>query len=327
MSEEPSTRRSAVRAGARRHPLTVFLALVLVPGWALLSVPVLASYGLLPGGRLPVELFALVVTLLVMLPAALWVTWAVDGSSGVRDLWARTVRWRIGLGWWSALLLALPLTTLAVGLALGGSVSAADPVRALLPRAAQVLVALLVVHLWEETVWAGFLQTRLERRHGLVTAALLTALPFTAVHVPLLLLADPGSAGPPGPGAVLRDVGLLLVLAAALRLMVGVVLRAAADSLLAVAVLHAVFNASNNAGGLVDGVLSGADQGLAAAVAVALLTAAAALLVRERLSRAYRAPAPQPELASGSRSAVPALPDLPRPRTPARAEPPPVPIP
>ena len=91
-----------------RHPLTVFLALVLVPGWAVLSVPVLASRGVLPGGRLPVEPFALAVTLLVMLPAALRVTWVVDGRRGVRDLLARSARWRIAARWWGAALLALP---------------------------------------------------------------------------------------------------------------------------------------------------------------------------------------------------------------------------
>jgi membrane protease YdiL (CAAX protease family) len=58
-----------------------------------------------------------------------------------------------------------------------------------LAGAVSVLIALLVIHLWEETVWAGFMQTRLERRHSLPVAALLTAVPFAAIHLPLQLIA------------------------------------------------------------------------------------------------------------------------------------------
>jgi ABC-type glycerol-3-phosphate transport system permease component len=39
-------------------------------------------------------------------------------------------------------------------------------------------------------VWAGFFQARLKGRFNLVLAAVLTALPFAGVHVPLLLLSD-----------------------------------------------------------------------------------------------------------------------------------------
>jgi hypothetical protein len=44
----------------------------------------------------------------------------------------------------------------------------------------------------------------------------------------------------------------LLILGVAVRLMMGVFLRAAADSVRAVGILHQVFDASNNRGGLVD---------------------------------------------------------------------------
>jgi membrane protease YdiL (CAAX protease family) len=34
----------------------------------------------------------------------------------------------------------------------------------------------LLINLWEEAAWAGFLQTRLERRHNFFLAALLTGI-------------------------------------------------------------------------------------------------------------------------------------------------------
>src|SRR3712207_7962977 len=46
-----------------------------------------------------------------------------------------------------------------------------------------VVTAVLLVHLWDETVWAGFFQGRLQRRHGFLPAAALTAVPFAAVHL------------------------------------------------------------------------------------------------------------------------------------------------
>jgi Type II CAAX prenyl endopeptidase Rce1-like len=47
-----------------------------------------------------------------------------------------------------------------------------------------------VVNIWEETAWAGVVQTRLERRHSLLTAALLTAVPFAFTHWPLAFLGE-----------------------------------------------------------------------------------------------------------------------------------------
>jgi hypothetical protein len=102
-----------------RRPLTAFLVLLFGVGWPLMSVPALTAHGVLPGGPLPQEPFALGTTLLVMLPAALWVTAVADGRPAVRALLRRAVRWRFGAGWWAAVLLALPVLTLTVGLVAG----------------------------------------------------------------------------------------------------------------------------------------------------------------------------------------------------------------
>ena len=281
--EASTAEASGITALAARRPLTVFLALVFGLGWPVLAVPVVAEHGLIPGGELPVEIFALAVTLFVMLPAALWVTAASEGRSAVRQLLGRAFRWRFRLRWWVLVLLAVPITTLALGLAVGGSLHTVRAVENLLAGAASALIAWLVIHLWEETVWAGFLQTRLERRYSLLVAALLTAVPFAAMHLPLLLIGDVTVR------SVLVDVAGLLFLAVALRLMIGVFLRGAADSVLAAGILHAVFNASNNEGALVDNFLDGANQNVVGPVAMVLATAVLAACIRERLGRSFRA--------------------------------------
>ncbi|SDM46865.1 CAAX protease self-immunity [Geodermatophilus siccatus] len=270
------TAAGGLRGRVARRPLTAFLVLVAVVGWPLMSLPALTTHGVLPGGPLPQEPFALGTTLLVMLPAALWVTAVADGRSAVRVLLRRAVQWRFGAGWWAAVLLALPVLTLAVGVAAGQGLQTGDLLATLASGALSVVAAVLLVHLWEETVWAGFFQGRLERRHGFLAAAALTAVPFAAVHLPLAFIGDLT------PGGVGLAAGGLLVLGVLMRLLVGATVRGAAGSLLAAGIVHATFNASNNEGNLVDDLLAGGQPTLYAVVAAVLFTAGALLAVRGR---------------------------------------------
>ena len=258
------------------HPVTAFLLVALPLGWVVLGVPALAFHGLVPGAGLPFEVFALALTVLVMLPATVWVVSVAEGRAGVRRLLARTVRWRFGLGWWAAVLLAVPVGTVALGVLAGRSVDTADLPSVLLSGAVSALLPLFLVNLWEETVWAGFVQTHLERRHGLVAAAALTAVAFAAIHVPMLFAEEFS------PSSLLVGVGFLLAVALVFRLLAGIVLRGTAGSVLAVAVLHATWNASNSEGAVVDDVLSGGQPVLFAVLAVVLLTVVTAPVVRRR---------------------------------------------
>jgi uncharacterized protein len=270
------TRAGGLRGRVARRPLTAFLVLLFALGWPLASVPALTAHGVLPGGPLPQEPFALGTTLLVMLPAALWVTAVADGRPAVRALLRRAVRWRFGAGWWAAVLLGLPVLTLAVGLVAGSGLRTGDLLATLGSGALSVVTAVLLVHLWEETVWAGFFQGRLEQRHGLLGAALLTAVPFAMVHAPLSFTGDLA------PGRLALSIGGLLVLGVLLRLLVGATVRGAAGSLLAAGIVHATFNAANNEGSLVDDLLGGGEPSLYAVVAALLFTAGALLVLRDR---------------------------------------------
>ncbi len=270
---------TGVRGATARHPLTAFLVLVAVLGLPLMSVPALTAHGVLPGGELPQEPFALGITLLVMLPAALWVTSVADGPGAVRALLRRSVQWRFPARWWTAVLLALPALTLVLGLAAGRSLETGDLPATLGGAVFSVVTAVLLVHLWEETVWAGFFQGRLEERHGFLAAAALTAVPFAGVHVPLQFIDDVRL------GSALGQTALLLVLGVVIRLLVGAVVHAAAGSLLAAGLVHAVFNAANNEGNLVDDLLSGGQPSVLAMIAATLFAAAVLAVVRPGSSR------------------------------------------
>jgi uncharacterized protein len=258
---------TGLRGWLARRPLTGFLVIVLGLSWLLFAIPVLAFHGVIPGADLPVEVFALASTLLILLPMALWVTSITDGRAGVRALFARVFRWRFGIGWWLVVLFGLPVIALLLGLIFGGSLQTADLGPVLIKQLGSIVLAIVVINVWEETVWAGFFQTRLEARFNFVIAAVLTALPFAGVHVPLLLLEDQVSAL-----SILIGLAGLLILGVVVRLLMGVTLRAAADSVLAVGVLHQIFDASNNNGALVDSLLDGVDAGNMTQLAAVVLT-------------------------------------------------------
>jgi uncharacterized protein len=93
---------TGLRGWVARRPLAGFLVIVLGLSWLLLSIPVHAFHGVIPGANLPVEVFALAATLLILLPTALWVTSITDGRAGVRALFARVFVGGSALagGWW-----------------------------------------------------------------------------------------------------------------------------------------------------------------------------------------------------------------------------------
>jgi len=67
-----------------------------------------------------------------------------------------------------------------------------------------------------------------------------------------------------------------------------VVMRGARNSVLLVAVMHTVFNRTNNDNGIAASIVNGDARVLALPLAVIALTAVTALVIRARLSRAYR---------------------------------------
>jgi hypothetical protein len=87
------------------------------------------------------------------------------------------------------------------------------------------------------------------------------------VHVPLLLLDDHVSVQ-----SVLLGFAGLLILGVVIRLLMGVTMRGAADSVLAAGVLHQIFDACNNNGALIDSLLDGVDAGNMTQLATVVLT-------------------------------------------------------
>jgi uncharacterized protein len=164
------------RSFVARHPIGVLL----VAGTAFVWITQMAS--LLAGiDVMPAKLGELV----VLLGLAIWISAVVGGRREVRRLFAGLTRWRLGRRY-LLLIAAMPLITLGIAVATGTLRTPADGWAAVVVTYLMFLVLGAVAgNLWEETVWAGFVQGRLMAARGLLVASLLTAVPFFLMHLPL----------------------------------------------------------------------------------------------------------------------------------------------
>jgi uncharacterized protein len=226
---------SSFRGFARRRPIAMFLVIVLG-----LSLPVDAA--LLASGQDISP--GILLSVIFLLGGATLVTALSEGRVGVRRLFAGVIRWRMGLARFAVLVTAIPLLTLLVGAVTGTLMSPPDGwlnlVGSYLFRT--FIFGLLLVNLWEETAWGGFMQSRLMARRGLLIGSLLTAIPFFVIHIPNAF-AEQGLKNTSLEVAAI-NLSLLALVAPFFRYLLGTQLIDSGGSVLAIGLLHASFNAS-----------------------------------------------------------------------------------
>jgi len=235
-SAASTTGPGALRSLVRRHPVLAFA----VPA---IGLTVALQLGLLVSGRdvLPGK----VAELFILTGLAVAVTALVGGRAEVRRLYAGLLRWRIGVGRWLLVLFAVPAMTLAAAATTGTlGVPAQGWGGVAIKTVIVFLFVLLTASVWEEAAWTGLVQTRLMARSGLLRGSLLAAVPFCLVHLPLAFEAD-GWAGTTWSEALTAWAWMLAALPF-FRYLAGMLLIDSRGSVLAVAVLHASFNAAGS---------------------------------------------------------------------------------
>jgi membrane protease YdiL (CAAX protease family) len=229
MSTSTTHRPAPERSGADDGPLLTFAAVALPVGWVLLSIPLVVD--------VPVEPFVLGTLFLgLVLPAV--VLTRRDPSTSVRSLLADVVRLPRPTWLLVPAALLLPVATATVGALLGVGMALTGSF-ALTLALGNVLSSVLVVNLWEEMAWAGFVQRRATARWDYVGGSVLTALLFTGIHLPLSLY------GADGVGDVASNIAAMVVAGVGLRLLIGAFDIWGRGSILALALVHATFNASS----------------------------------------------------------------------------------
>jgi membrane protease YdiL (CAAX protease family) len=176
---------SALRRLVARHPVAAFLVMVYTVNIALALSPLLIRRDILPFGLAPYDSLGHIFG--VALPAFLVVA-AMSGKTGVRDLAHRSLRWRVGVRWYLIALLGVPVATVLCASALFGLA----PLNALVEKwqllftvvLPQLVLLIVFFNLAEEVGWTGFLQARLQERHGPLKASLIVTLPFALYHLP-----------------------------------------------------------------------------------------------------------------------------------------------
>lgn len=259
---------SRVTSFVGRHPVASYLVMAFAIFWAS-WMPVL-----LVGA--PPRLFSAIGVILGLALPAFLVTAATDGRAGVHDLLRRTLRWRVGIGRYLLAILAIPVGALLLAPLFLGSA----PLLGLLQNwsllftefVPQLLLALVTVQFFEELGWAGFVQHRLQSRHGALKASLLVALAFAFLHLPTYLSA------PISGESALRDLSVMAIvipLAICFRILITFAYNRTRFTVLIAAITHASFNKafeiiSPNVPGRLSEVLTFASVGVLALLAVVI---------------------------------------------------------
>jgi uncharacterized protein len=243
----PSAPMSSLRRFIMHHPVAAFLGLVYGISWLLFLPPFLSTtgIGLLPLA-IPVAPFLLLsVTLGLSLPAYI-VTRATRGREGIRDLRGRYTHWQVGIGWYLLALFGLPIADL-----LGASVwLGAVPLDAfvnrwqllftvLLPNA---LVGTILINLWEEGAWTGFLLPRLQERWGALISSVMVAAAMGLFHVPLIFILGGVSDTPIPPDRYWIYFVFLFIGIIPFRVLVTWLWNSSRGSVIIVALFHGAFN-------------------------------------------------------------------------------------
>jgi membrane protease YdiL (CAAX protease family) len=186
----------------------------------------------------------ILLSVILLLGAATLVTALSEGRVGVRRLFAGVIRWRMGFARFLVVVTAMPLLTLLVAALTGTLTSPAQGWLGLLGSYLfrTFIFGLLIVNLWEETAWGGFVQSRLMATRGLLIGSLLTAIPFFVLHIPNAF-AEEGLQNTSLEEAAL-NLSLIALVAPFFRYLIGTQLIDSGGSILAIGILHASFNAS-----------------------------------------------------------------------------------
>jgi membrane protease YdiL (CAAX protease family) len=184
---------TTIKAFIKSHPLLSFYALAFAITWGGLITVVGGPSKILGSPDLLGTRFAFVMLAWLAGPsvASLLMTGIVYGRKGLRDLFARMTKWRVGARWYGVALLTAPLLVTAILFAL--SLSSPEYLPTILTTSdkgallLQGIVGTFVGGIFEELGWTGFATHTLLRRmrHGVFATGLFVGVLWGVAHLPV----------------------------------------------------------------------------------------------------------------------------------------------
>lgn len=203
-----SRHRSPVRLGA------IFTAYAFAVSW-LCWFPVVASdHGI---GHIPSGVAPLLVILGTFGPflAASSIVSRASGFRGLREYVSQAFRWRVGIQWYAAALVApaaIRIAVISIHVAKGGSFQEfSNPASWLAVPSTFFIVLLIGGPTGEEFGWRGFLLQRVQPVFGLLGASLLIGVISSAWHIPLFLISGTAQSHLPFLLFAVRTVALSVI--------------------------------------------------------------------------------------------------------------------
>jgi uncharacterized protein len=315
-NQQPPNSSSSIRRVVARHPVTSFLIMAFVFGWGGMLPLLLSENG--PVTVLPIELpwmpFAAILSIFGLALPAFLVTAATDGKEGARELLSRIFRWRVGVHWYLLALFGLLLATLLGAIPFFGL----GPIEELAQKWELlftlylwggmwgILVPFVLINLWEETGWTGFMQHTLQERHGPLLASVIVAPFFALIHLPAYFVSGWLGGKDASLGdfpSVLLQVGITAVFAIFLRVVIMWLYNGSGRSVLIVALFHSAFNATSGSENITPILVPGTAASLISIAAVAVIAVALAAVTRGHL--AYEPERAEPRAAKAGGAAEP----------------------
>ena len=278
---------SPLRRLVARHPVVAFL----VMGYTLAWTIQLAAFQL----GLSLRLLSALSMIFGLALSAFVVTAATGGKTGMQNLLGRCFRWRVGIRWYLLALLGLLVGTLLLASVFVGLA----PLQALVEKwplfftmfLPEILIAFLLIQLWEETAWTGFMQDTLQERHGPLLASLMVAPAFALGHLMINLLEQ-------SPIFAFVFVAVQAVIGIFLRVAIMWLYNGAGRSALIVALFHSAFNSATGSGGMryTGELISGPAVQWIPLVVLVVIAVFVAVLTRGRLGYEPERAAAQPRV-------------------------------
>ena len=302
---------SPLRGVVARHPVTAFLVMAFTFGWGGMLPLLLSENG--PVTVLPIELpwmpFTAILSILGLALPAFLVTAATDGKDGVRELVGRILRWRVGVHWYFIALFGLLAATLVGAIPFFGL----GPIEELAQKWELlftlylwgglwgILVPFVLINLWEETGWTGFMQHTLQERRGPLLASVIVAPFFALIHMPAYFVSGWLGGEDPSLGdfpSVLFQMVITAVFAIFLRMVIMWLYNGSGSSVLIVALFHSAFNATSGSENVTPILIPGSAASLIPIAAVAVIAVLLAVFTRGHL--AYERAVPRVTTAEGA---------------------------